>query len=130
MKKTKEPNSILGWHAHVYFNEQTVNQAEALCDSVAKRFPELKKGRIHRQPVGPHPDWSCQLAFNTAIFNEVISWLTLNRNGLTIFTHPITGNELTDHRDRALWMGDIRRLDLSCLSDSANDDKSDLADLL
>jgi len=123
MEKLKKTDSILGWHAHVYFNEQTVSEAEILCDCAARRFPKLKKGRIHRQPVGPHPDWSCQLSFDAALFDDVISWLTLNHSGLTIFIHPITGHELTDHRDRALWMGDIRPLDLSGLSDVSSGSK-------
>jgi DOPA 4,5-dioxygenase len=31
--------------------------------------------------------------------------------------HPLSGNELLDHRDHAMWMGAIRLLDLSVLSD-------------
>ncbi len=49
------------------------------------------------------------------IFFYVIPWLTLNRAGLVIFIHPITGNDLVDHRDRALWMGAARPLELSVL---------------
>ncbi|TBW58167.1 dioxygenase [Marinobacter halodurans] len=122
MAQPKEPASIKGWHAHVYFNEQTLGEAEALCDLAAKRFPGLKQGRIHQRPVGPHPDWSCQLAFRAALFGDVISWLTLNRGGLTVFIHPITGQELIDHRDRAIWMGEIRPLDLSALPETSEDD--------
>jgi DOPA 4,5-dioxygenase len=32
-----------------------------------------------------------------------------------VFIHPITGNDLVDHRDRAIWMGAVRPLDLSVL---------------
>lgn len=105
---------IHGYHAHVYFNADTVEQARALCTAAAARFP-LKMGRMHEQPVGPHPDWSCQLAFKAALFAEVVPWLALNRNGLVVFLHPITGNDLVDHRDRAMWMGAVRPLDLSVL---------------
>jgi hypothetical protein len=34
---------------------------------------------------------------------------------LVVFIHPITGNDLVDHRDRAIWMGAVRPLDLSVL---------------
>ena len=37
----------------------------------------------------------------------------LNRAGLTVFAHPETGNELADHRDNALWMGEKLDLDLT-----------------
>jgi aromatic ring-cleaving dioxygenase len=111
---TPEPR-IAGYHAHVYFNADTVAQARALCFDAAQRFP-LKMGRVHEKPVGPHPDWSCQLAFRASLFGEVIPWLAMHRAGLVVFVHPVTGNDLIDHRDRAIWMGAVRPLDLSVLS--------------
>ncbi|HWV09726.1 DOPA 4,5-dioxygenase family protein [Pseudomonas sp.] len=107
---------IRGYHAHVYFDAQTLDQARALCEEAAQRFP-LKMGRVHERPVGPHPDWSCQLAFRPELFGELIPWLALKRDGLVVLVHPITGNDLLDHRDRALWMGAVRPLDLSVLRD-------------
>ncbi|HEX5738981.1 MAG TPA: DOPA 4,5-dioxygenase family protein [Hydrogenophaga sp.] len=111
---TLPTTAIIGYHAHVYFNANTLTQARALCETAASLFP-LKMGRVHEMPVGPHPDWSCQLAFKAALFADVIPWLALNRKGLVVFIHPITGNDLVDHRDRALWMGEVRPLDLSVL---------------
>ena len=35
----------------------------------------------------------------------MISWLTLNHGDLTVFIHPNTGQDLEDHRDRAVWIG-------------------------
>ena len=35
----------------------------------------------------------------------LLSWLTLNRSDLTVFVHPNTGQDLEDHRDRAIWLG-------------------------
>ncbi len=119
MTRYAEPELIFGWHAHIYFDEHSLDQARELCERAAERFPDIKKGRVHQKPVGPHPDWSCQLAFRAALFADVISWLTLNRNGLTVFIHPITGYDLIDHRDRAIWMGQIRPLDLSVLSETS-----------
>lgn len=105
-----------GYHAHVYFNAQTLEQARALCTEAAARFP-LKMGRVHEKPVGPHPDWSCQLAFRAGLFEEIVIWLAMHRAGLVVFIHPVTGNDLIDHRDYAIWMGAVRPLDLSVLSD-------------
>jgi len=106
---------IAGYHSHVYFNAGSLEQASQLCLAAAQRF-DLKMGRIHEKPVGPHPDWSCQLAYRPSVFPHLLPWLAMNRNGLTIFTHPITGNDLIDHRDFAIWMGAVRPLDLSRLS--------------
>ena len=110
--------AIHGYHAHVYFNAESQAAAQTLCEGAAAVFP-LKMGRMHERPVGPHPDWSCQLAFKAALFGEVIPWLALNRGQLVVFIHPITGHDLIDHRDRAIWMGAVRPLDLSVLPESS-----------
>lgn len=111
-------SDIRGYHAHVYFDADSQAAAQALCETAAALFP-LKMGRMHERPVGPHPDWSCQLAFKAALFGEVIPWLALNRGSLVVFIHPITGHDLIDHRDRAIWMGAVRPLDLSVLPESS-----------
>ncbi|UVE17844.1 DOPA 4,5-dioxygenase family protein [Pseudomonas sp. LS44] len=103
---------ISGYHAHVYFDAQSLEQARDLCAQAAQRFA-VSVGRVHQRPVGPHPDWSCQLAFGAELFDQVIPWLMLNRQGLTILVHPLTGDGLRDHRDHALWMGSVRPLDLT-----------------
>lgn len=106
---------IKGFHAHVYFDASTLDQARALCEQAASRF-KLVMGRVHQKPVGPHPDWSCQLAFAPSVFGELVPWLALHQGGLVVFVHPITGNDLVDHRDHAMWMGAVRPLNLSVLS--------------
>jgi DOPA 4,5-dioxygenase len=110
--------TIHGFHAHVYFDAGTVERARALCTAAAERFP-LKMGRVHEKPVGPHPDWSCQLAFRPGVFGDLIPWLAMHRAGLVVFIHPISDNDLVDHRDRAIWMGAVRPLDLSVLGEGA-----------
>ncbi|WP_017902529.1 DOPA 4,5-dioxygenase family protein [Pseudomonas asplenii] len=104
--------AIKGYHAHVYFDASTLDQARELCERAAATFA-LKMGRVHERLVGPHPDWSCQLAFEAEQFGAVVPWLALNRQGLVVFTHPLTGDDLADHRDHAIWMGAVRPLDLS-----------------
>jgi aromatic ring-cleaving dioxygenase len=103
---------VQGYHAHVYFDAQTIDQARALCEEATQRFA-LTMGRVHERLVGPHPDWSCQLAFEHAQLADVVLWLALNRKGLVVFLHPLTGDDLADHRDYAIWMGAVRPLKLS-----------------
>ncbi|WP_170350427.1 DOPA 4,5-dioxygenase family protein [Ruegeria atlantica] len=103
---------ITGYHAHVYFDADTVDAARRVCEEAAGLF-SIDMGRVHERNVGPHPRWSCQLAFAPDAFDQVIPWLMLNRQGLTIFTHPETGQHLEDHRDRAIWMGEMLELNLS-----------------
>jgi aromatic ring-cleaving dioxygenase len=106
---------IKGFHAHVYFDTATLEQGRAVCLEAASRFT-LAMGRVHPGPVGPHPDGSCQLAFAPQVFAELVPWLAMHRRGLVVFIHPITGNDLIDHRDFAMWMGAVRPLNLSVLS--------------
>lgn len=106
---------VRDWHVHVYFDAGSVDRAQALCECVTARYA-LKMGRVHRRPVGPHPRWSCQLTVLPDRFAAVLAWLTLNRDGLTIFVHPNSGDELADHRDRAVWLGSIEPLNLNALA--------------
>jgi len=105
-------SEITGYHAHVYFDADTQDLAQHICEEAARLFP-VQMGRMHARPVGPHSRWSCQLGFAADAFDQVIPWLMLNRRGLTIFTHAETGDHLADHRDHAVWMGGLLDLDLS-----------------
>ena len=54
-----------------------------------------------------------ELAFDAEYIGVVLPWLVINRNGLVVFLHPDTGDDLKDHTDYAIWMGAMRELDLS-----------------
>jgi aromatic ring-cleaving dioxygenase len=107
-------SSITGYHAHVYFGPESREQARALCEAAGQTFG-LSVGRMHDEPVGPHPRPSCQLSFTTEQLAEVIPWLIVNRKGLTVFAHAQTGDALKDHTDHVLWLGPSEALDLSQL---------------
>ena len=113
------------WHSHVYFDDDSHDAAVALIAAMQARFgaddamgdDSIVFGRWHHRPVGPHPDFSIQIAYPHDRFAAVMGFLALNRGTLTIFTHPNTGedteSELRDHRDHAIWMGAARPLKLS-----------------
>ena len=107
---------ITSWHAHVYFDAGTRNDAWALREVVTSQFAgHAQIGRFHERPVGPHPRWSFQIEFEPHEFSNVMSWLALNHRGLDVFTHPNTDDELRDHRDCAIWIGHSHELLLSAL---------------
>jgi aromatic ring-cleaving dioxygenase len=105
---------ITGYHAHVYYDPATKALAAQLREAVEQRF-EVTMGRWHDAPIGPHPCASYQIAFAPELLGELIPWLALNRQGLTVFVHPETGNALADHRDHVIWLGDSRELNLDAL---------------
>lgn len=96
---------ITDYHAHVYYDAGSKADAERLRTLAEARFPQASFGRWHDRPVGPHPTGSYQIAFAPALFAALVPWLALNRDGLTVFVHPNTGEDLPDHRDRAIWLG-------------------------
>jgi DOPA 4,5-dioxygenase len=99
------------YHAHVYFGHGTVEQARALCEKAGALFG-VAVGRVHEREVGPHPHWSCQLAFDRAAFDSVIPWLEEHRDGLDVFVHGLTGDDLADHTTHASWLGEPWELKL------------------
>jgi DOPA 4,5-dioxygenase len=108
---------IESWHTHVYFDPATRDFAWSLRETITQRFAgKMEMGRFHERAVGPHPMFSYQVAYQPEQFAEIMSWLSLNRGALIVFTHPNTGDALTDHRDRAIWMGAALALKLEALS--------------
>ena len=102
----KQPENLYErYHAHVYFDESTQQQAQALCIE-AWRHCHVGLGRFHRRPVGPHPAWSCQLSFDSDEFDRIVPWLDQHRGGLDILVHPLTGDALAEHTEQASWLGD------------------------
>lgn len=110
----KDTCAITGYHAHVYYDAQSKPAAAALREAIGARF-DVRLGRWHDRPVGPHPRWSYQVAFAPEVFAVLVPWLALNRGDLTIFLHPETGDVLPDHRDHAIWLGDKAELDFDAL---------------
>ena len=104
--------SIRDFHAHIYYDPEQVEQAKALAAAAQAKF-DVPVGHFHLKPVGPHPRGSCQLTVPRDQFGDVAQWLALNRNGLTIFAHAETGEDLADHTEHVIWFGDSEPLDLS-----------------
>ncbi len=104
------------FHAHIYYDPaSTRDTAARLRERVAERFPDARIGRWHDELVGPHPQSMFQIAFARALFDSLVPWLMLNRDGLTILLHPETGDAYTDHATHAVWFGSILPLRLDVL---------------
>ena len=101
------------YHAHIYFDASSRDKAWSLRERISLEFADVEVGRFHEKNVGPHPRWSCQVKFSLELFSAFVPWLMLNRDGLTIFLHPLTDDALADHDQSPLWMGEMLPLDLS-----------------
>lgn len=105
-------SAIHDFHAHLYFDPEEVERARAVAEAAHERFG-VAVGHFHQRPVGPHPRGSVQLTVPTDQFGDVAQWLTLNRNGLTVFVHAETGDDVADHTRHVVWFGPSEQLDLS-----------------
>jgi DOPA 4,5-dioxygenase len=54
-------------------------------------------------------------------FWQLVPWLAMHRSGLMVFVYPLSDNELLDHVERAMWMWQVRPLDLSVLTAGPGD---------
>ena len=106
---------IKGYHAHVYYEAESKPRAERLRAALDERFDKIALGRWHDKPIGPHPTGSYQVAFGPDLLASLLPWLMVNRDGLVVLVHPLTGDDLADHRDFAMWLGASAELDLSAL---------------
>lgn len=108
----RRPQNIhRGYHAHIYFGPDTVEQATALAAEAGRCF-KVSVGRVHQKLVGPHPAWSCQLAFAAGEFDRIIPWLDEHRGELDVFVHGVSGDDLADHTTHAYWLGNEWPLNL------------------
>ena len=106
----RDPKIIKGYHAHIYYpDDESRARAASIREAILDRW-EVRMGRWRDMPVGPHPIPMYQVAFDASLFEEIVPWLMLNRNGLTVLVHPETGDDVEDHDVNPLWLG--RKLDL------------------
>ena len=103
---------INGYHAHLYYKPEQVQEAKALGESIKKKFG-LTLGTFHEKPIGPHIEWNCGICVPPEQFAELIPWLVVNRGQIDCFIHPVTGDDLTDHTKHAMWLGKSYALDIS-----------------
>ena len=112
---TQDPIEIVqGYHAHVYFDAESVEPVKALRAEIEEHF-DIQMGRFHEKNVGPHPRWSYQVAFGGDLFGKIIPWLTINRRGLTVFVHGCIGEDIIDHTEHVCWLGESQALNMDAL---------------
>jgi aromatic ring-cleaving dioxygenase len=119
-----DPAAITGYHAHVYYTDADSRARAARLREVLDARFEVKLGRWRDQPVGPHPRPMYQVAFAGELFTSLVPWLMLNRDGLVVLVHPVTGDDVADHRDFPLWLGEVLPLDIGFLEDLRDGDQA------
>ena len=117
MPQPAETGAITEYHAHIYYDAASRERAAALRQWVETRF-NVRMGRWHDVPVGPHPSAMYQVAFKPDQFPSLVPFLMLNRQGLTILLHPESGRPRDDHTLHAVWMGEVLTLKTGVLRET------------
>jgi DOPA 4,5-dioxygenase len=104
-----DPAKIYDWHAHVYYDALSRDRAAKLRAAIEARF-DVRMGRWHDVPVGPHPCAMYQVAFAPDLFPTLVPFILMNRDGLTVLLHPEAGRPRDDHTLHAAWMGEVLEL--------------------
>lgn len=105
-----DETKITGYHAHIYYDEDTRETAARLREQIWNSFAPVEMGRFRDRAVGPHPVSMFQVAFSKELFAEIVPWLMYHRAGLTILLHPEAEDAFNDHAHYPFWMGE--KLDL------------------
>lgn len=118
----EEISKITGFHAHIYYDPASREAAARVRERLA-RF-DVQLGSWHDEPVGPHPKSMYQVVFSPGQFGKIVPWLMLNREGLDVLVHPETGDNVRDHSDRCLWLGEKLKLNIGVFRRSKRPDSA------
>ena len=108
-----KPESIQGYHAHVYYSDSTQRAIAAAIREAAEQQFDVKLGRWRETAVGPHPLPMYQISFERDLFSKFVPWLLGIHGPLSILVHARTGmGDLLDHTAGAMWLGPSLELNL------------------
>ncbi len=100
-----ENPKIHGYHAHVYYDADTLPAAERLHQGLAAKFP-IEMGQFSGAEIGPHPVPQFQIIFTVA---QVPGSRALADGQPRGARHPrctrMTDDMVDDHSVYALWLG-------------------------
>lgn len=95
--------------AHIYFSEEQRSQAETLRNLALNVFSSRRVfvGQMIPEAIGPHTLPMFEINFPKEEFADVVLWLMHERRDLSVLVHELTGDDLYDHTQAALWLGPV-----------------------
>lgn len=105
------------YHAHIYFRDEDVEAATRLHAQAGRALGTVATvWPMRKRRVGPHARPMFEIEFPHAAREQVLAWVEAHHGPFPVLLHPESGDELADHRDHAVWLGEVLPLDLSILS--------------
>lgn len=117
MGQVNETGAIREYHAHVYYDGVSRERAAELRTWVEQKFT-VRMGPLRDGPVGPHLFAQYQIAFDLDQLPTLVPFLMMNRTGLTLLVHPLSGNSRDDHTLYAIWAGEVLPVNLAFLREA------------
>lgn len=105
--------SFSHYHVHVYCKPSELAKCEHVRTKMtAANLGIMGSGPVRRTAIGPHPLPMFEAWFASEHLQKIMDWIGENRDGLSVMFHPLSGNDLEDHRDYAFWIGEKLSLKL------------------
>jgi DOPA 4,5-dioxygenase len=99
--------NIHGYHIHIYFQKgtETEKTAQEMVQGIEEKFYGFIEKSTLLGKVGPHLLDNYALHVTKQSFGEIVPWLQMNVEDLSILIHPETGNDFFDHLKASMWLG-------------------------
>lgn len=117
MEQVKEASVVREYHAHVYYDGVSRERAAKLRTWVEQKFT-VRMGAWRDGPMGPHLFTQYQIAFDLDQFPALVPFLMMNRMGLTLLVHPLSGHSRDDHTIYAMWAGEVLQVNVAFLREA------------
>lgn len=93
--------------AHIYYSVGQKDKALQLRAAAMQKFAGLHVfiGEMIPEAIGPHPTPMFEINFPKDHFADVVMWLMHERGELSVLVHELTGDDLYDHTQAAMWLG-------------------------
>ncbi len=115
--KTRPTEFPHQFDAHIYFTEKQIPQLHKLRELILANFKseQVFVGDMIPVLAGPHTLPMMEVNFIQEVFSDFVLFLVKHRQDLSILVHTITGDDLYDHTQGAIWLGEQVPLDYSRL---------------
>lgn len=105
-------------HSHIYFTPETRETADRLRQKIITIFGDRTQiSRLIDRPIGPHPLPMFEVDFLSPLAGEFAPFLEREREGLSVLIHPVSEDEVKDHVERSVWLGEKLELNIGFLED-------------
>ena len=104
------------YHAHIYYDLSTRSAAAELRKAITQELGN--RVRVHNlidQAIGPHPLPMFEIDIPAGELSHIKTWLAAHHGAHSILIHPLTGDDMADHRDYPQWIGPELALNLEFL---------------